>query len=184
MARNAPGWKSQIDNSLDGIYKSLWAIPLTIPFAIIVATVLSITMQVPADQGPMADVPLLLQWLILTINLCLTWCANLFLLSVLAKKLQSEQNLAAIIIGYNWAQFLSELSGAFLLYIITLSHDITLISIGFIVYLGVNTYLSWGILRRGFQRNIYRTLTIFVMLGLISFIINVTISAILIALFR
>ena len=167
MAIGAEDWRDHLDRSVDGVFRSFTAIPISIPLHV------GLFILYYRAAGSIADLPksdLLgagagLFVAAQVFSMLMDWAASLALLVAFARGLNAENRIGDVLIGYNWSQILIVL--------------IQIVPMGAMAITGASAFgaglglpaialqfaILWGVLRRGYGKDI--GVTIAMLAGLV-----------------
>lgn len=102
------GWRSDMDASAEGVFRSFWAIALSLPFAVVsifaqrdmarASDQFEQTIYAKAPFGFLAPAELLISAII--------WVASVALIAFIARQIGAGRNVADFVVAYNWSQLL------------------------------------------------------------------------------
>lgn len=178
MAWNRPGWRSMLDRSVDGVFKSFWAIVYTAPFPILsYVSFHRAIQQIPnIPDTPLLHAPMAVSLLVEFISYIVNWGAGLTALVMLARALGAGGRVADVIIGFNWLHvFTASIQSAPL---------IVAGLVGMREFAGLLAILSailvfaftWGIIRRSFDASGGRTFSVLALLIVIGVLTNLVVE--------
>ena len=109
MAFDLPGWRDELDRTIDGVFRSAFAFLVAAPLAIASALLLRrVALQVdPATENAglfFAPMPTLITAQLAI--LALDWALSIGVLIIAANLLGAGRRIADLIVGYNWGQAL------------------------------------------------------------------------------
>ncbi|MEO1658221.1 MAG: hypothetical protein AAFR65_10890 [Pseudomonadota bacterium] len=170
MARADERWTDRLDMSADAVFRSFWAIPLALP-AHLLAVEGARRMSVEAGQYNLAGISPVTYGVSQTIIFLITWGLQLALLASLARRRGSGWKISPLIIGFNWAVFLSRLAFGLLFGLSLISGVTMLAEIAAFFVFGFSVWLEWGVIRRTLETSVVGTIGV---IGLLSVAVLVT----------
>ncbi len=174
MAEGRPNWRNALATSADDLSQSFYALVYAAPFGIVgYDGFRRLTDASPrAPRGPLAEASHEF-FIVASVAIhAAQWLAGAALLYALVRGLDVREKMATILVGYNWAQFLSVVAWSAPFAASTLALEgfgarwLALIATALIapISLVLQLTLAWGVLRRGFEKSFGDTLTILAML--------------------
>lgn len=172
MAFDQTEWRTRLDQSVDGVFRSFWAVVYTLPFTALAFVSARRAAAADPEISSMIEVsgPFALAITADILILLLDWALCLFLLLAIVRGIGASANVAALIAGYNWIQPI--VNAAFALAVAprgfaggAIAGDLLLIPSTILV-----VALIWGVLRRGLGMPAGQTLAVFIMLIIAGFV--------------
>ncbi len=116
MVSAKENWRTRMDLSADGVFRSFLAIPLSFPFFLLFDKALvRAVLAMPAEQRPeLIETPFLVGEIIQLAIIITVWLGSLWLLALFAKRLHWDRHIAPVIIGFNWSTLIVQLPVSFL----------------------------------------------------------------------
>ncbi len=172
MAANDPDWRDRLDASVDGVFRSfeaaLYAIPLSVALYAFTLRAAAHTDEFPTAPLVSAPAPAFIG--VQTIAYAAEWAASLALLILVARTLGADRRAATLIAGYNWAQAPITAIQAATMGGIAFSGSSALGGALAIPALVLQILILWGVLRRGYERDVGVTIAILGGLILVSIV--------------
>ncbi|MEM9422677.1 MAG: hypothetical protein AAF986_09260 [Pseudomonadota bacterium] len=162
MATNDAGWRDQLDTSVDGVFRSAWAVLYAVLFSLAMSFFAWQSMSI-ADDTPKFPLFYAGKYIFIgvqTSEILIAWLANLVALTLIARNLGADGRIAQIIVGFNWAQPIVLFIQAMAYGVLAFSQSSTLGGIVFLPALVLQVLIVWGVLRRGFERDTGTTVAI------------------------
>ena len=105
-------WRADMDISVDGVFRSLWALALSTPIAIIAAIATqNLQALVPESTDAIkVTAPLPVSIFAMLVSLAVTWFGILAGLVAVTRGMNATHAAGPLIITYNWSQLLSFLA--------------------------------------------------------------------------
>ena len=152
MAFNRPDWMPTLDRSVDGVFRSFWAIVPCLAFSYISAIYLTSALTMMAEDigesGRTVSIPILAELFIITASLTLEWAASLFVLVKAGQRLVGGDRTATIIVGYNWAQLIFRGIMFFILVMMATTQSRPLVGLLGLPLIVLAISVVFGVLRR------------------------------------
>ncbi|MFQ5564315.1 MAG: hypothetical protein ACE5FO_12190 [Parvularculaceae bacterium] len=178
MAWDMSGWEETLDRSVDGVFRSFWALAAAAPFSVLSFASLRRAADRISDfpEPPLLEAPFLLIMAAELVGLFVDWGISLFALVMIARALSAHKNVAALIVGYNWSQIYA---------IAVLTAPVTAMGLTASTSLAAALYMPAvafaiailaGVLRRALPLNIGMTIATIVLLTLVGVIVNSAIN--------
>ncbi|GGY37515.1 hypothetical protein [Parvularcula lutaonensis] len=151
MARDEEGWQDRFDFSADQVFKSFWAIGLSLPAIVLSAEV---SRQVAASAPPdpfttsIASISPATLAVSQVLSFSVLWAVELWMLMTLAKRRNIGWKVSPLIISYNWSKFLFAMVVALPLGVSILTGATALGTLGSTTGHALLLFLRWGIFRR------------------------------------
>jgi len=166
MAWNRPDWTMSLDRSVDGVFRSFWAVALAAPFALAefvsLRRILSRDRDNPIPQ--LVEAPLGYAVAVEAVAYLLGWSAGLAALVMAARALGASRRAGDAIIGFNWVQVMTAAAQAAMLALAVIAGDSDA-SILFRLPIAVFAIaLIWGVLRRSLGAGVAATIAVFLMI--------------------
>jgi len=151
MAINNPGWRDSLDRSVDGVFRSFFAILFAAPFTIFSYLALQRAAgnlpDIPATPMLEAPLPFFIFWE--ATAYLLDWAVSLGVIVLVAKAVNAERNVAQTIIAFNWTQVLTAAAQAAPFAAMTLTTNAAIVGTVALPALVFSIFVYWGVLRRG-----------------------------------
>ena len=109
MAISRPGeetWRNDLDRSIDGFFKSFWAIALAAPFAILGFVALHRAARIipDIDSNPLFEAPMGVMVGVNFIAYLADWAISIGAILLIARVIDATKTVTDTIVSYNWAQ--------------------------------------------------------------------------------
>lgn len=166
--------ESSLDQSVDGVFNSFWAIALAIgPALLLAAAARQAAIELgPAEQTGLIYAPAGLHLIIQVISTGAIWAASLWALVMAARRLNAGRRAAALITGYNWFNLLSLIIACIPALALLLSGNPSIFAALMLPVAVINVFMLWRILRATLETDIGVTFALFFVLLLIEIIIS------------
>ncbi|MEM9810249.1 MAG: hypothetical protein AAF788_03390 [Pseudomonadota bacterium] len=178
MARADERWTERLDMSAEAVFRSFWAIPFAIlPHLLVVEG--SRQLDQVTGAFSFAGVNPVTHAAVQTVFLLIAWGLQLFVLASLAGKRRAGWRVSPLLIGYNWAIFLSRMMTGLVIGVALLIGQPALAGVLIIGVLGFSLWLEWGVLRRALQTGPGPTAGIMFLLAAVSFAVSIAMTLVL-----
>ncbi|MEO1042669.1 MAG: hypothetical protein AAFX52_10285 [Pseudomonadota bacterium] len=157
MGRADERWPDRLDMSTDAVFRSFWAVPLSLPPHLLAAEGAR-RLSIEAGQYSLASVPPLAYGLSDTVVFVISWGLQLALLMSLARRRGAGWKISPLIIGFNWAIFLSRLAYGLLLGVSLVAGLGVVAPIAVLAIFGFSIWLKWGVIRRTLDTTVMGTI--------------------------
>lgn len=161
-----------LDYTVDGFFKSFWAILFAAPFAIL-SFITAQRFVEKFDREALTiiqEAPLATMLVINSAAFITDWGFSILAIITVAKALNATNTVANTIIGYNWATMIKTGLNAFVLMMVSFLG--TAASALAIPITAIVLALLWGVFRRTMNTTPGTTIAIIILLTLISFIVS------------
>jgi len=179
LAFGGPDWRDDLDISVDGVFRSFWAIAFAAPFSVL--AFLSARRAALAspdfDAAAIANAPLAVILTADIVGIALDWGASIAALVFTARALGAQKQMAQMIVGFNWAQVIATIAVALPVAVLGVTMSMDLFVLLYLPAVGFALALLWGVLRKSLPLNVSMTVALIVMLTLIGVIINSSVTA-------
>ena len=179
MALGREDWRNDVDRSLDGVFRSFWAVPLTAPFmllAFLSARRAAAQSDILAND-PLRDAPLPLLLTAETASFVIDWAVSIGVLVLTAQALHAEKRAADVIVGFNWAQLMTYAAIAVPIALLGFSADENIVALFSIPAVVFSIVIIWRVLRACLPLDVGMTVALIAVLTLISMIVDSTVAA-------
>ena len=174
MARGDADWRNDMDQSVDGVFRSFWAIGYSTPFALLAFH----SAQRAASLSPryhetiFAKAPAPIVVGAEFFGFLVSWGASVLVLGAAARALKATRDAASLIIAFNWSQLLTmavaSVPAAFLA--VT---GATQFFVGLALpAIAFSFYILWGVLRRNLSITAGLTISLIALLTLVELLAN------------
>lgn len=179
LAFGAPDWRDDLDISVDGVFRSFWAVALAAPFSILafLAARRAALATPEAASSVITDTPLAVILPADIIGLALDWGASIAALVFTANAIGARKQAAQVIVGFNWAQVIAAIAISLPVLVLALTNNMDLFVLLYLPAVGFALALLWGLLRRSLPLDVGMTIALIAMLTLIGVIINSSVTA-------
>ncbi len=176
---NADASLGEIDSSVDGFFRSFWAIALAAPFAIVsVISVRTAARRAPEiETGPLYDSPLAIHLGVEGFGYLLDWGVSIAAIALFARAIGATKAASEAIVSYNWAQVIAHGVQAAPISVIALFGAQSLAPLLFLPVLAFVLVLFWGVFRRAMGASAGMAAAIIILLTLISLIVSSLVTA-------
>ncbi len=173
-------WRDMIDRSVDGVFKSFWAMVYAAPFAALSFTsTYKVAPQVSeAFRSPLFEAPFPILFLVLFLTYGLTWIINIAIMAFVASRAGYKREVSDLVICYNWAQVPILAIQAIPITLAALSQATA--SFGFLLAVAglcMVMILYWRIFRRSLGAGIGLTIALLSLLLIVNVIIGNVLTA-------
>ncbi|MEL7489801.1 MAG: hypothetical protein AAGJ73_03705 [Pseudomonadota bacterium] len=163
---------TDLDYSVDGFFKSFWAIPFSAPFAILgfIAARRFIERFDSDALTAIQGAPMATMIGVNSLAFLADWALSVSAIIAVAKALNATNAVSNTIVGYNWATMVITAINALVLVLISFLGKAA--SALAIPAMAVTLALLWGVFRRLMNTTPGTTIAIIIILTLISFIVS------------
>lgn len=178
MAWNRDGWRDELDRSVDGVFRSLWAAMFAAPFSLLGYILLRRAAErLPnLPETPLLRAPLLFGLSVETIEYFANWGAALVALILFARALGASARISEIIIGFNWLHVFTAAIRSAPLIAFELTGGRQLTGVIAIVSTVLIFALLWGVIRRGVGASVAQSTGIVIFLTLLGLLVSLLIE--------
>ncbi len=171
-------WEDRLDMTSEGVFRSFWALPLSIPLAV-TANMLTVPLLKLSPTYPDLDIPDLppaydagMQ----IIQLTAAWIIVLFLLVGLAQQIRAGARITPLIVSYNWSVLL--LQGIICLGVLLIAPtgQFELLILFYLMVTIFWLFVRWRLIRQTLESELAPTIGILVMLFLASQLVGSVIT--------
>ena len=177
-------WRRDIDNSVNGVFRSFWAAAFVAPFLMLAYTVSERAARTAPnfDDSFFTKAPSGLLLITEFVAYAVVWAISLWALAMIAKKLGAQKNYSTVVVLFNWAQPL----GLFLFVIpaaaFVLTNSFEIFAILQLPIIAFNVFIFWNILRRNLPLDVGSAVAIialiyFIELGVHTVVQSLTVGA-------
>lgn len=179
LAFGAPDWRDDLDISVEGVFRSFWAIGLAAPFSVLAFLAARRAALASPDIAPSAitATPLAVILPADIIGLALDWGVSIAALMFTANAIGAGKQSAQLIVGFNWAQVIGAMAISLPVLVLGLTNNMDLFVLLYLPAAGFTLALLWGLLRKSLPLDIGMTVALIAMLTLIGVIINSSVTA-------
>lgn len=166
MARGDDDWAERTELSANSVFASFWAIPLAIPahlLAVEGARRLAI-----ANSFPIPEVGAGTYGATQTISMVMAWIVEVGVLASIASRRGAGWKVSPLIIGFNWAVFLSQVAQGLTLGVFLLAGQPGAASVAPLVVAVWSVWLYWGVIRRPLETTALGTAGVILLLLIVS----------------
>ena len=186
MAFGKEDWREYVDRSVDGVFKSFWAIPLTAPFSLLAF----VSARRAAENSPdiassvLTTTPLGVLITAEFVGFFLDWALSIGAIIFIARTLNAGSRIADAIIGFNWTQLIAAAIISIPVFVFGLTNDTNVFSLLYLPAVIVAIVLLWRVMRSCLPLSIGMTIALLATLMLIGIIANATVSTAAIFIFQ
>ncbi len=171
-------WQNVLDMTADGVFRSFWALPLSIPFAI-ASHLMTMPVLKNSPNYELLEIPTMPVWYtagLRVVEFLVAWALALFLIAGLSQQLQAGRKVTPLIVSYNWSVLLLQiLIFIGVLFIVpTGAYDILLLH--YLVMTMVWFYVRWCLIRQTLESPLAATIGIMVMVFLATYLTSTVIT--------
>lgn len=172
------GWRSELDGTVDGVFRSLWAIALSAPFALLtfLAGRRVIAQSPDYQQTVFAQAPGALLFLAEMISIVVSWAASLALLAAAARRLNASRRAADLIVAFNWSQFLAFSFAAAPAVAFVATDMVEAFALFALPAIALSTYLLWRVLRRNLPVGVGLAIGLLIGISILKVVVNTIIA--------
>lgn len=179
MVVNDDAWRTEIDHSVEAVFRSLWAIVYALPLVILHAYA---EQQSAQGLDQMKEIPFVNSAPIVfvsikTITFLIDWALSIALLVTIAKVLNISRRSADVIIGYNWIQLPMIASSLLPTLALGIPNGISVAILIALPVFVLQISLLWGVIKRGFNVDVAHAIAIIALLFLTGFIASMAIAS-------
>ena len=170
MALDRDDWRESLDRSIDGVFRSFWAIAFALPLALMQSFLLRRAAQ-KIDAEPytaVAETPLGFLLAQNAVTFVFDWLVSIVALLVIARMLKAESGAGDIIVGYNWAMLAHTAAAIAPIALFATSGQEIIFVVASLPAVAFQLALLFGVIRRGFSATIPISIAIILMLTLVS----------------
>ncbi len=175
-------WRDNVDVSVDGVFRSFWALALSTPIALI-ALIATQHMDAISIEPIGATVPLFVSAITLLISLAASWFFILATLIAVTRGLKATQEAAAVIITYNWGQLLSYLAFMVPIGIFAVTKSTELFALTALPMAIFGLVILWNVIRRILPISIGATIALIIALAIGELIVRNIIDKVVISIY-
>lgn len=169
---DAEDWRRDIDRSVGGVFRSLWAVALATPFKLLMAALAQRAGAKMNLDDPLLAAP---RAMVLTAEMAaylIDWAASIAALVLIARTLRASDRAADLIVAFNWGQVITVVvaTAPFAVFAITGSpHAATLLMLPAFAFA---IALIWRIIRKCLPLDIGMAVAVVAILALIGILAN------------
>ncbi len=179
MAQGKEDWAGKLDLSVDGVFRSFWAMVLSLPLMVLVAeTGRRLSLAAGSEDDRLAY-PVWLFTLQETLVRLMVWPAMLAILVTIAARSGAGWRVTPLIIAQNYASLLTYIVMGLALGLIVMADAVAYANIAIIVVAAFSIWLDWGILRRPLQLDVTSAALLLILLWVSGDIIAAVLSSLL-----
>lgn len=178
MAWNRDGWRAMLDRSVDGVFKSFWAMVFAAPFSLLGYFLLrQAASRLPGlPDAPLLHAPLAFGLGVEIIGYLVNWVAALVALVMIARALRAGERISEIIIGFNWLHVFIAVIQIAPLAAMGLGGGSGFAGGLAIASTAVIVALFWGYVRRAFGAPVFQSAGLVIFLTLLGLLTNVAVE--------
>lgn len=174
MAIGAPDWTDDVDRSVDGVFRSFWAIALATPFALLAfhsaARAARLSPRYAETVFAKAPAPLIISAEML--GFIASWAASVAALGAIARALKESNHAASLIVTYNWSQLLTMAVASVPAALLAVTGATELFVLLALPAIAFSFFVLWGVLRRNLSITVGVAISLIALLTLIELLIN------------
>ena len=178
MGWNRPGWEETLDRTVDGVFKSFWAIFLAVPFSFLgFYSARRFAERTPdATESLLAHAPFALVLGIHSVAFLADWGVQLAALIFCARALSIGWRITDVIVGFNWLQLIITMVQSAPYAVLGVTGALDSAKPLFLVTSIFVLAFLWGYLRRSFAARISPTIGLMVVVLLVGLLTNLIIG--------
>lgn len=180
MAWNRPGWQDALDRSVDGVFRSFWALALAAPFSLLgYFSLRRAALHIPElRETPLLQAPLPFSLTVEIIGYLVNWGAGLAALILFARALGAGARIADVIIGFNWLHVLIAIAQVIPQAVLGFAGRREIAGLLAIPSVVLVVALIWGYIRRSLGASLARSISILLFLILLGVFMSLLIEGI------
>lgn len=169
-----PDWRETIDRSVDGVFRSFWAIAFAAPFALLSYVALHRAVKnIPSiESTPLLEAPLGVMLGVEFLSYAIDWGVSIGVIVFLARALDATRNITDTIITYNWAQVFAVALQSIPIVLMGLLGTQAIAGILALPILVIVLVLFWGVFRQAMELKPGMAVAMIFLLTLINIIVN------------
>ena len=170
----ASDWRDDIDRSVDGVFKSFWAIAFAAPFALLSYVALHRAVKnIPSiDSTPLLEAPLAVMLGVEFLSYAVDWAVSIGAIVLMARALEATRTVTDTIITYNWAQVFAVALQSIPIALMGLFGTQAIAGILALPILVIVLVLFWGVFRQAMELKPGMAVAMIFLLTLINIIVN------------
>ncbi|MEM7740674.1 MAG: hypothetical protein AAF225_07725 [Pseudomonadota bacterium] len=180
MARADERWRDRLDMSTDAVFRSFWAIPLALPPHLLAAEGAR-RISVEAGQYSLASVSPMAYAVSETAGFLIAWGLQLALLVSLARRRGAGWKISPLIIGFNWAIFLTRLGFGLFLGLSLMTGMGVVAPLTALFVFAFSIWIKWGVIRRTLDTSVMGTIGVLGLLYLVVIAISILLGSLFVA---
>ncbi len=168
-------WRSSLDTTEEGVFRSFWAVPLCLVL-VAVSSELAQNLLRSAQDLDLPDLPLVYGLVLQSVIFLSIWSLTLFLLVGFARQIGATGQVAPLIVSYNWSALLLNLINFGFLALASLTQAVEMLVI---FSLGLQAFwfvLRWRLIRASLDSEVGPTLGVVIIIFLATFLVSLTIA--------
>lgn len=162
------------------MFRSFWAIPLALPPHLLAAEGAR-RISVEAGQYNLAGISPVAYGISETVVFLIAWGLQLALLASLARRRGAGWRISPLIIGFNWAVFLSRLAFGLLLGLSLISGLDVVAQIAALFVFGFSIWLEWGVIKRTLETSALGTVGVLGLLTVAVLAVSILLGSLFVA---
>lgn len=186
MISGDAGWAEDIDRSVDGVFRSFWAILFTTPFALLsfhaAHRAALASPQYEETVFSRAPAPVVIAGEMLAFGA--SWLASVVILALAARQFQATRNAAALIVAFNWSQLLTFAAASIPAAVLALTGSSPVFVALALPAIVFSIVVLWGVLRRNLPVTVGVAIALIALLTFAEIAINAITTEGAIALFQ
>ena len=170
----AADWRNDIDRSVDGVFKSFWAIAFAAPFALLSYVALHRAVKkIPTiEASPLLEAPLGVMLGVEFLSYAIDWGVSIGAIVFMARALDATRKVTDTIITYNWAQVFAVALQSIPIALMGLLGTQAIAGILALPILVIVLVLFWGVFRQAMELKPGMAVAMIFLLTLINIIVN------------
>lgn len=186
MVTGDENWTEDIDQSVDGVFRSFWAIVFTTPFALLAFH----SARRAAEASPQYDesifsrAPPPVVMAAELVAFCASWLATVIILALAARQFRATRNAGALIVAFNWSQILTFAAAAIPAAVLALTGSSPVFMALALPAVAFSIMVLWGLLRRNLPVTIGVAIAMIALLTAVELLINAVTTQGAVALFQ
>lgn len=174
MITGDANWTEDIDRSVDGVFRSFWAILFTTPFALLSfhAAQRAAAASPQYEETIFARAPAPVVMAAELVAFCASWLASIVILALAARQFRATRNAGALIVTFNWSQLLTFVAAAIPAAALALTGNSPIFVILALPAIVFSIVVLWGVLRRNLPVTIGVAVALIALLTLVELSIN------------
>ncbi|MCI5047953.1 MAG: hypothetical protein MRY59_10650 [Aquisalinus sp.] len=168
-------WRSSLDTTEEGVFRSFWAVPLCLVL-VAVSSELAQNLLRSTQDLDLPDLPLVYGLVLQSVIFLSIWSLTLFLLVGFARQIGATGQVAPLIVSYNWSALLLNLINFGFLMLASVTQAVEMLvvfSFGLQVFWFV---LRWRLIRASLDSEVGPTLGVVIIIFLATFLVSLTIA--------
>lgn|GEM_PF-773913 len=171
---NGGDWRDDLDRSVDGVFKSFWAIAFAAPFALLsyIALRRAAEQISSVETSPLLQAPLGFMLGVEFLSFAVDWGISIAAIIFVARALEATTRITDTIITYNWAQVFAVALQSIPIALMGLLGTQAIAGVLALPILVIVLVLFWGVFRQAMELKPGMAIAIIFLLTLINIIVN------------